>query len=344
MAARPDVQVASPAIAAVDTLGLAGAFAQAALRIPLRAPWRGPSSMSRNIAVASTRELLRSLMGYMTSLPVDEFRAIERVLDEISRAVLPPLVTAQGITMTSGEVGGVEGLWFRPRRQAAAGTIVYLHGGGFIGTSPSMYSLFMAYLSRVTRCEVFVADYRLAPEFPYPAATDDATRVIGALVDDGVPMDRLILAGDSGGGGLAGSVLGSCAMHRLGTPAAVVLFSPEVSFVLDQPSMRDNAELDILPWNIPTNPYLNGADPVAASMLSADLDDWPPTFVAYGEDEVFRDAIREFVVNLDKAGVEHEAVEAPGMFHAYPFLLPWAKESHDTYRQVAAFVRRHCGS
>src|ERR1700712_4835135 len=130
MGKRPDVQTASTAIAAVDVLGLAAAFAGAAVRIPLRAPWRGPRNPVRNIAVASTREFVRSFMGYLTSLPIDEFRALEVLLDDLSRTVLPPFVSAQGVTMRAAEVGGVPGLWFSSKQRPARAAIVYLHGGG----------------------------------------------------------------------------------------------------------------------------------------------------------------------------------------------------------------------
>ena len=340
MASRPDVAVASAPIAVVDAVGLGGAFAAALARTSLRVPWRGPASPLRNIAVATTRESIRSLMGYMTSLPIDEFRALERVLDEASRVVLPPFVRAQGVRMTEDTIGGVPGLWFHPTSGEPAATIVYLHGGGYIGTSPSMYAVFMAHLARATRCRVFVADYRLAPEFPYPAATEDIVAVIRQLRHDGTPRDRLIMAGDSGGGGLAGSVLNAFALHGLGMPAAVVLFSPEVSLALDEPSVSDNAALDVLPWNIPTNPYLHGFDPrdPAVSLLHQDLSGWPPTFLSYGADEIMRDALRAFTTRLADAGVGYEAHEVPDMFHVFPFLLPWARESQDVYRQIGAFI------
>lgn len=305
----------------------------------------GPASPLRNVAVASTRELVRSLMGYMTSLPIDEFRALESVLDDVSRAVLPPFVRAQRVKMTSSHVDGVPGLWFRtpddrnPDREPI-GTIVYLHGGGYIGTSPSMYALFMAHLARVTRCEVFAPDYRLAPEFPYPAATQDIITVMCTLIHDGTPQGRLFLAGDSGGGGLVGSVLNDCVLGGTSLPDAVVLFSPEVSLTLNEPSVSENAALDVLPWNVPTNPYLHGFDPrdPAVSLLHQDLSLWPPTFLAYGEDEIFRDAIRAFHERLDDAGIRCEAHEVADMFHVFPFLLPWAQESRNVYHQVGEFI------
>lgn len=340
MGRRPGVQVASPPIAAVDVLGLAGTFAAAIARIPLRAPWRGPRDVLQNVAVASTREFIRSLMGYLTSLPIDEFRAIELILDDVSRVVLPPFVAAEGAKMTTGEVGGVPGLWLRTPGRESVGTIVYLHGGGYIGTSPTMYAVFMAHLNRVTHCDVFVADYRLAPEFPYPAAAEDVVAVIKALLDSGVSHERLFIAGDSGGGGLAGSVLSACYGEGLDRPAGAVLFSPEVSLILDEPSVTENAAKDVLPWNVPTNAYLHGlhADDPAVSLLRQDLSWWPPTFVAYGRDEIFRDGIRKFVDRLTEAGNRCEAHEAEGMFHVFPFLLPWAHESRQIYDRVGEFV------
>jgi acetyl esterase/lipase len=203
-----------------------------------------------------------------------------------------------------------------------------------------MYSVFMAHLTRVTHCEVFVADYRLAPEFPYPAASDDVVAVIEGLLDSGVSHERLFIAGDSGGGGLAGSVLSACYLRKVRSPAAAVLFSPEVSLMLDEPSVTENAALDVLPWNVPTNAYLHGlgADDPAVSLLRQDLSWWPPTFVAYGRDEIFRDAIRQFVDRLTVAGNHCEAHEAEGMFHVFPFLLPWARESRLVYDRVGEFI------
>jgi acetyl esterase/lipase len=338
MARRPEVQVASLPITAIDIAGLAGAFAAALSRTAFRAPWRGPASIPRNVAVASTRELVRSLMGYMTALPVDEFRALERVLDDISRLALPPFVRAEGIDMSAGSVAEVPGLWFRRPGISPVATIVYLHGGGYIGTSPSMYAVFMAHLARVSRCDVFAADYRLAPEFPFPAGTQDAVAILGELSAAG--RGPIVLAGDSGGGGLVGSVLGSCAGQAVPTPIGVVLFSPEVDLVLDEPSVRDNAALDILPWNIPTSAYLGGVSPSdpGVSLLTQDLARWPATFISYGSDEIFRDSIRLFVTRLCQAGVRNEAHEVANMFHVFPFLLPWARESRQVYHEVGRFI------
>jgi monoterpene epsilon-lactone hydrolase len=356
MSDRPEVRTASWPIAAVDVAGLASGFMGAMGRLPFRDPWRGPGNYARNLAVSATREFVRSLLGYASSLPIDEFRSLERVLDGIAGQVLPPLVTLQGIASQPEVIGGVPGVWFRPPRpegdpphggagQGWPGTIVYLHGGGYIGTSPRMYALFMAHLARVTGCAVFVADYRLAPEFPFPAAVDDVMAVTNHLLEDGLAPGRLLIAGDSGGGGLVGTVLQRIKEANLIRPAAVLLFSPEVSLTLSEDSVVDNAPLDVLPWNIPVNSYLHGIDPddERVDVLLDDLTEWPPTFLVYGADEIFRDAIRELAGKLHAEGVRHDISEVEGMFHVFPFLLPWARESRDVYHRAGDFVQHALG-
>src|SRR5262249_40008375 len=182
---------------------------------------------------------------YSMSLPVDEFRGIERVLDRICGVVLPPRATLEHVHLSGATVGGVPGIWFRPRDARPRLRMLYLHGGGYIGTSPRMYTLFAAHLARATRCDVFVADYRLAPAFPYPAGLDDALAVLAAIHAD-EPDATMLIAGDSGGGGLAASVLYECGQRGLPDPAGALLFSPEISLSLDLPSVTENAPYDVL--------------------------------------------------------------------------------------------------
>ena len=124
-------------------------------------------------------------------------------------------------------------------------------------------------------------------------------------------------------------------------PAGLMLFSPEVDMTLDEPSITDNAEHDILPWNIPTASYLHGLDARSplVSPIHANLRTFPPTFVAWGGDEMFRDPIRRFAERLEAEGVRTYVHEAPGMFHVFPILMPWAAESRTVYRGIAGFTR-----
>jgi acetyl esterase/lipase len=341
MGKRPDVRTASKPIAAVTLLGLGEQLLTSVASVPLRRPWQGPSGLLDNVGRSFTRQVMRSFMGYSSALPIPEFRSLEMAIDDVCRVVLPPFVAALDVEMESGEVGGVRGMWYRRKGPAALGTMLYLHGGGYIGTSPLMYAAFTGYLARDTGCDVFVADYRLAPEFPFPAGLLDAIEVYEGLLERSVESDRLFVAGDSGGGGLATSLLLDARAHHLPTPAGLILFSPEVDLALDEPSIVDNAETDILPWNVPVGPYLHGIDPhnKFVSAIYADVSRYPPTFVAFGDDEMFRDPIRRFVARLDEADIDVSVIEEPAMFHVFPMLMPWAGASRRVYRRVGEFVR-----
>lgn len=342
MADRDDVATASGAITAIDAVVLGQQLTAALCRVPFRDPLRGPASPLANLATAVTRETVRAFMGYASSLPIDEFRSIEQLLDRLCGVVMPPVVASYGVTARALVVGGVPGILYSPTGDDPRALVCYLHGGGYIGTSPRMYAFLTAHLCRETRCAVFVADYRLAPEFPFPAGLDDALAVVDALTQHGVSPARLVVAGDSGGGGLASSL--ALALRARGVrPAALVLFSPEVDLELDEPSVTANATSDILPWNIPTAAYLHGVDAREGivSAVDADLTGFPPTFVAWGGDEMFRDAIRRYVARLADAGVPHEGHEEPGMFHVFPILSPWAEASRRVHRAIGEFVTRH---
>lgn len=350
MADRPDVRTASTPIAAVDTVGLAQQMVNALIRVPFRQPWRGSSSLAHNLGQNVTREVIRTFMGYASSLPIEEFRSIEALLDRLSDVALSPVVALRGVSTETTTIASVPGIWYRPKgveKDGAepVGRVLYLHGGGYVGTSPHMYAAFTAQIAATTRCEVFVADYRLAPEFPFPAGLEDALAILGEWTSFSGPV---LVAGDSGGGGLATSVVatrGPKVRRKRGrVPADIVdgliLFSPEVDLELDEPSVTENADRDILPWNIPTSAYLHGtsAEDGVVSAVEVDVTGWPPVYVCWGSDEMFRDPIRLFAEHLTSAHVPTVAEEYPGMFHVFPILMPWADAARSVFASVDGFV------
>lgn len=312
------------------------------IRVPFRRPLSGPSNPLHNLGQTVTREIVRAFMGYSSSLPIEEFRSIEAGIDALAKFAMAPVVAAEGATQEDTVIGGVPGILFRPKGvEHTVGKIVYLHGGGYVGTSPNMYAFFTARLSVVTGCEVFVADYRLAPEFPFPAGLDDAISVIEHFTAEGVDPRTVFIAGDSGGGGLACSVIYHRRAEHLPRLGGALLFSPEIDLRLDQPSVTDNAPHDILPWNIPTAAYLHGEDANAKSVSAVDqnVHNWPPVYMCWGSKEMFRDSIRLLSDHIEDAPIQSVRSEADGMFHVYPILMPWAGASQEVYREVGEFVR-----
>lgn len=340
MADRNEVETASAPITAVTVLGLAEQLTNSMLRLPFRRPLDGPSGPVSNLGQNFTRSIIRSFMGYSSSLPIEEFRSMERLLDGLCKVVMPPWSRFRDdVDLHEAVVGGVPGLWFRPRNVEPRATALYLHGGGYIGTSPYMYAAFVAGMVKGSHCEVFVADYRLAPEFPYPAGLHDARDVWEVLCKESGDRTMLV-GGDSGGGGLATSLVQL--LHRTDgrKPDGLVLISPEVDLDFEDASVTDNARYDILPWNIPVTAYLKGVDPDdgLVSAVHSDLSGYPPTLVSWGSHEMFRDSCARFADELRASGVETRTIEGEGMYHVYPIVVPWSAAGRDVVAAIAEFV------
>lgn len=308
--------------------------------LPFEPLWRGPDGTLANVGLNLTRVGVRALMDFAVSVPTQEFRTVESLLDAASRMVMPPVVVLQGVTIEQGSLGEVPGQWYRVRGRRSTTTILYFHGGGYIGTTPMMYAEFVARLARRTSSDVFVAEYRLAPEFPFPAAMHDAVAVLKGALDAGTPASQVFIAGDSAGGGLATALLCATEMEDLPLVAGLILLSPEVDLRLDKPSIEENRAKDILPAEVPAAAYLQGVDPGVrcVSVIEHDVGPWPPTLISFGSDEIFRDSIRLLVKRLRDADVDTMSLEEPGMFHVFPILVPWAEASQRAFDAIENFV------
>ena len=205
---------------------------------------------------------------------------------------------AEHVTVRRDTIAGVPGLWFRPR-DIDAGTEdavpprrrLHRH----VAEHVHVVRRAARPRDRAARSSSPTTGWR--PSSRTPRRCDDALDVLAALRDATDPATgaraEILVAGDSGGGGLAGSVLYECG--RRGLPVArpgCCSSRPRSACVFDEPSVTENAPYDVLPWNIPTNSYLHGLDPRDVAVSGSDVTSWPPTFIAYGGDEIFRDPIR----------------------------------------------------
>jgi monoterpene epsilon-lactone hydrolase len=141
-----------------------------------------------------------NLIAMLTSSPrpadtsVADFRALYDSL-----AGLIPL--AAGVEVEPAELGGAKGLWVTPP-DAEDRVVLHLHGGGYVIGSTTSHRPVATHLAAAARARLFLAEYRLAPEHPHPAALDDAVSAYRALLDGGAQPGRTVIAGDSAGGGL----------------------------------------------------------------------------------------------------------------------------------------------
>jgi len=262
-----------------------------------------------------------------------------------------PAPAPRGVRYTPGTVGGVAGEWVEARAPAAGAaardTLLYLHGGGFVGCSPRTHRpITAAFALRGFR--VFVPDYRLAPEHPFPAAPEDALAVWRALRAQqagasGAAHGRLVVAGDSAGGNLALGLMLTLRDAGEPLPDAAALFSPSTDMVGDAPSLQSNTPHDAM-FHGPAlealmHTYLRGADPAQplASPLRGDLHGLPPLLVHVGQGEVLRDDSLRLAAKAQQSGVRVQL----RVFHAVPHvwqMIGFVPEARESLDEAARFL------
>jgi monoterpene epsilon-lactone hydrolase len=260
-------------------------------------------------------------------------------------SVLTQLPIPDGTCVIATSYAGIDGYWVRAPGAADDRIGVMLHGGGYIIGSAKGYRAYAADVSRATGARVFVPEYRLAPEHPFPAAIEDARRVISAGIDEVGPQSCFAI-GDSAGGGLVLSSLS--VIHRTGAPlpACVVLVSPLVDLTVTNPSYEERAHLDpIVSYqgiSRAAGYYLDGLGPdeaPAAFPMLSDLGWLPPCLLLVGSAEVLLDDSRNLAAKLEQEGASVEYHEYDDMVHVWTLFSSFLPEGREAVDRIGAFVQ-----
>jgi epsilon-lactone hydrolase len=253
---------------------------------------------------------------------------------------VPPDVTVTRVTAPT-----IPAEWLmRPgAREDAA--LLYLHGGGYVIGSPRSHRHLAAAIGASAQTGVLLPDYRLAPEHPFPAAIEDAVVAYRWLLERAVAPDRIVIAGDSAGGGL--TVATMLALRDLGLPlpAAGVCISPWVDLTCAGDSYTTRADVDPIVTrrgvSAMAQAYLGGKDPATplASPLFADPIGLPPLLIQVGDAEVLLDDSVQLAERARKAGVEARLDVWPDMIHVWHWFFPMLDEGQAAIDGIGAFVR-----
>jgi acetyl esterase/lipase len=290
-------------------------------------------------------EKLRSwlIKNLKNAPPVGSIQEARAVIEfGASRAVLPA-----GTSVERVMVGAVPSEWVRAAGVATDRVILHLHGGGYTKCSCNTTRLTAAQISAASACSVLVIDYRLAPEFPFPAALEDSTAAYGWLLDQDFKPENIVLLGDSAGGGLAVSTLVSLVAGGERLPCAAVLLSPWVDLTGSGKSMVTRAEAD--PWmtgkecRISAEMYAAGTDLAypLISPLFADLSGLPPLLIQVGTDEILLDDSLRLAEKAKAAGGDVTLDVWEGMWHVWHYFAPNLPEGVRGIEKVGEFVRSH---
>jgi acetyl esterase/lipase len=248
--------------------------------------------------------------------------------------------------ITRVSAGGVPADQIAPPGPAPARVVLYLHGGGYsLGSARSHRSLAKR-IARDARARVLLPDYRLAPEHVFPAAVEDAVAAYRWLLDAGVAAERIAVAGDSAGAGLALALLVSLRDGDAPLPACAVLVSPFADLECRGASYATLAEHDpIVSRELGLamgRAYAGDRDPSdpLASPVHAALDGLPPLLVQVGDREVVLDDARAIARRAREAGVPAQLDLWPDVVHAWPLYASDLEAGRRAIAELAAFVRR----
>ena len=240
--------------------------------------------------------------------------------------------------------------WLTPPGVRTDAVVLYLHGGGYVIGSPRSHRHLAAAIARAAGTRALLLDYRLAPEHPFPAALGDAVAAYQWLLAQGIAPGRVVVAGDSAGGGLTVATLLALRDGGLPRPAGGVCISPWVDLTNSAASYVTKAAVDPIVTREGiegmTQAYVGGGDRKAplVSPLYAHLNDLPPLLVQVGSDEVLLDDARGLGERAKAAGVDVTLEEWPSMIHVWHWFLPMLDEAARAIDVIGRFVRRVHGA
>jgi acetyl esterase/lipase len=223
--------------------------------------------------------------------------------------------------------------------------VIYLHGGGYCVGSPFSHRALAARIAQSAGATCFVPDYRLAPEYPFPAARDDALEAYRALLQQDFKPGQIAFAGDSAGGGL--SIATALAVRDAGLPmpAALVLISPWTDLTLTGESGRTHAFRDpMLTFSVAElwSRLYTGTHPAnhpGCSPLFADLRGLPPTLIQVGSEEILLDDSRRFAACAREAGADIQLHLYERMWHVFQVHAPLLHQSNVALAQIGTFLQ-----
>jgi acetyl esterase/lipase len=262
-------------------------------------------------------------------------------------ATVGQTLLADGVNYEPAVAGGIPGMWCRPKEHSAKdapvdAAILYLHGGAYLLGSSAGYHNLGGQIAARTTTPAFVADYRRAPEQPFPAAVDDSVAAYKGLIELG--FGAIAVAGDSAGGALTLATIASTQSASI-RPCAAVLFSIWSDLAFTGQSFQERAARDPqLTQPILTNgaaAYLHGQsahDPLA-SPLYADADEYPPMQFHVGTEELLLDDTIRSGEKAQAAGVDATIHVWEGMVHVFPRFVGTLEAAPKALDISAAFLR-----
>lgn len=225
----------------------------------------------------------------------------------------------------------------------ATRVVLYLHGGAYTAGSPSTHASLTSHLAQASGADVYVPDYRLAPEHPYPAALEDACFCYQALLEKGFSANQITIAGDSAGGGLTLSLLLHLKAENMALPSKAILISPWADLTHPHANATQQPTDAMLSWDglaMAAKMYaLNKSlEDHGISPALANLTGLPPIQIIAGTEEILLEDIKALATKLTQQQVSTELFVYESMWHVFPLHARMLKEADHAIDAMARFI------
>ncbi|MGX4588318.1 alpha/beta hydrolase [Paenibacillus chitinolyticus] len=281
---------------------------------------------------------------------------------ELSRSYLsgPPIQKSEHVRTTSRMIPSLAGEMlvkiYEPSQRTSAKlpAMLWIHGGGYVMGHPDMDDALCERFVQAADCVVVSVDYRLAPEHPYPAAIDDCYTALTWMTDEaqllGIDLERVAIAGASGGGGLTAAL--ALMVRDKGGPS-LIFQMPLYPMIDDRNITASSHEItagnatwnranNLAAWNMYLGDRTEDSEvsPYAVPSRAKSLAGLPPTYTCIGQLDLFRDETIEYVTRLAQAGVDVEFHLYPGTFHSFEVMVPQAEVSQRAGKSYVDAIAR----
>jgi acetyl esterase/lipase len=289
------------------------------------------------------------LSGKFRKEVFDENTSIQAFRDRCEQGAARFARMPEGLEVKPFLIGDMKAEWLIPAGAAPEKAILYVHGGGYVSGSCNDHRGIVSKFSARAGFRTLIYEYRLAPEYPFPAALDDSVAAVKWMYANGFKPENIVIAGESAGGGLCLALLPEMKDRNLPMPAAAVAISPWTDLTCSGDSYRTRNRYSLAPmnsWKVFSGHYCGKHDPSlpGISPLFGDLSGLPPLFINAGEDDELYDDGKSFYLKAEQAGVEVIFHSGKRQVHCYPLLAPMFREASEAMKEIVDFVKFHLRS
>jgi acetyl esterase/lipase len=259
--------------------------------------------------------------------------------------------TEKGVNTEEIQIGNIPSEKYSNSKDSNSKVMLYLHGGGYFSGSIVSYRRFASILCKKLHLQVYSIDYRLAPEHPYPAGLDDAFLAYKWLLEEeSIPPEKIIIMGDSAGGGMTLALLHRIRNHKLPQPKAAICLSAWTDLSMKSETIQTKVDEDVF-FNLKNletsvNAYLqtNSPENPEISPIFGDFSGFPPIFLQAGTREMLLNDTLVIAEKMKEQGVSVTVDVWEGMFHAFlifmaiPILGKIIPENRKALKNVQKFV------